>query len=94
MDSDGPIDGLAGPIRTCVGCRSRASRSVLLRVVVADWVLVADQHATLPGRGAWLHPDLHCLDEAERRRAFPRALRVPGPLDTAAVRVVIDQEPQ
>lgn len=30
---------------------------------------------TLPGRGAWLHPDPACLDAAVKRRAFPRALR-------------------
>jgi len=92
MDLDGPIDGLAGPVRMCVGCRSRASRAVLLRVVIVDGFLVPDHRATLPGRGAWLHRDLQCLDEAERRRALPRALRVSGPLDTAAVRVELVQE--
>jgi hypothetical protein len=29
---------------------------------------------------------LECLHLAERRSAFPRALRVPGPLDTEPVR--------
>jgi hypothetical protein len=33
-----------------------------------------------------LHPDPDCLTKAERRRAFARALRVPGPLDVAEVR--------
>ena len=33
-----------------------------------------------------LHPDLGCLDLAERRRAFPRALRLPGPLSSSEVR--------
>jgi hypothetical protein len=32
------------------------------------------------------------LDQAERRRALPRALRVPGPLDTAAVRAWLEQQ--
>lgn len=31
---------------------------------------------SLPGRGAWLCPDLTCLDSAIRRKAIPRALRV------------------
>ncbi len=79
-----------GPVRTCVGCRVRASRSVLLRVVAVEGgdgqVAVPDPHHRLAGRGAWLHPDLSCLDLAERRRAFPRALRRVGPLATAAVR--------
>jgi len=33
-----------------------------------------------------LHPDLECLSRAQRRGAFPRALRVPGPLDVDGVR--------
>ena len=82
-----------GPVRTCVGCRVRASRSVLLRVVAVEGgdgqVAVPDPHHRLAGRGAWLHPDLSCLDLAERRRAFPRALRREGPLDLAALRAFV-----
>ncbi|MGH3978575.1 MAG: YlxR family protein [Pseudonocardiaceae bacterium] len=73
------------PVRTCVGCRTRTAASGLLRVVVVDGTLVPDRRRRLPGRGAWLHPDPGCLRTAERRRAFPRALRVAGTLDTAAV---------
>jgi uncharacterized protein len=58
----------------------------LLRVVVVDGVLTPDPRRRLPGRGAWLHLAPECLDRAERRSAFPRALHVPGPLDTAPVR--------
>ena len=78
-----------GPVRTCVGCRTRSSADGLLRVVVVHGVLTPDPWRRLPGRGAWLHPAAECLDRAERRSAFPRALRVPGPLDTAAVRAHI-----
>ena len=65
-----------GPVRTCVGCRGRESRSVLVRVVVVDGRVTVDETASLPGRGAWLHPQDACLDQAVRRRAFARALRV------------------
>jgi predicted RNA-binding protein YlxR (DUF448 family) len=58
----------------------------MMRVVVVEGVLVPDLRARIPGRGAWVHPTPECLDLAERRRAFARALRVPGPLDVAAVR--------
>ncbi|MBU4213480.1 MAG: YlxR family protein [Actinobacteria bacterium] len=83
---------LQGPVRTCVGCRARDLRSSLLRVVVTgasagDPQLVLDEDARMPGRGAWLHPDLDCLQLADRRRAFGRALRSSGSLDTDALRV-------
>lgn len=100
------------PVRTCVGCKERAAKSDLLRlVVVADDEavqappgaqcasgaeqyrrVVPDPSGRRPGRGASLHPDLRCLDLAERRRAFPRAFRVPGPLDATAVRSYLESK--
>jgi predicted RNA-binding protein YlxR (DUF448 family) len=55
---------------------------------------VPDHRGTLPGRGAYIHPALVCLDLAVRRRAFPRALRAPGPLDSAALRLTVEQATQ
>ncbi|MBA2560974.1 MAG: YlxR family protein [Propionibacteriales bacterium] len=78
------------PVRTCVGCRERTTKSNLLRVVAdvrgPQVRLMSDEQARRPGRGAYLHPSHACLDLAERRRAFPRALRLEGPLDTNALR--------
>ncbi|QDQ14014.1 YlxR family protein [Streptomyces spectabilis] len=76
----------ACPERTCVGCRERAAKSELLRIVATEGVCVPDPSGTLPGRGAYVHPALVCLDLAVRRRAFPRAFRLQGPLDTAELR--------
>ena len=82
------------PQRTCVGCRRKADRSRLLRVVAAgDGTLVPDPRTRLPGRGAWVHPDAGCLDQAVRRRAFARALRLQAPADLAAVREHLEQLP-
>lgn len=78
-------------MRTCVGCRVRALAGELLRVAVVDGELVLDLRRRIGGRGAWLHPDLDCLTKAERRRAFTRALRVPGPLDATEVRTQLEQ---
>lgn len=72
-------------VRTCVGCRTRAPRSTLLRVVSIDSILVPDERASMPGRGAWVHETIECVDAAIRRRAFVRALRVSGPLDTQTI---------
>ncbi|MEV4332561.1 YlxR family protein [Streptomyces sp. NPDC049597] len=79
------------PERTCVGCRERAAKSDLLRIVVIEGECVPDDRGTLPGRGAYVHPALVCLDLAVRRRAFPRAFRVKGPLETADVRRHVEQ---
>jgi predicted RNA-binding protein YlxR (DUF448 family) len=82
------------PIRTCIGCRQRAEATDLLRVVaqrggdaVAQAVqILPDPRRRLPGRGAWVHRDSECVALAERRRAFGRALRVPGEVDPAPLR--------
>lgn len=81
-------------VRTCVGCRAWDERRRLLRVVAATEAprlgavidVVPDATASLPGRGAWVHPRDACLDMAERRRAFGRALRLDEPVSTTAVR--------
>jgi len=69
-----------------VGCRTRAAKADLLRVVAVGGVLVPDPAGRLPGRGASLHQDLQCVALADKRRAFPRALRLAGPLDVSPVR--------
>ncbi|MCW5254449.1 MULTISPECIES: YlxR family protein [unclassified Streptomyces] len=81
----------ACPERTCVGCRKKAVRTALLRTVAVEDACVPDPRGTLPGRGAYVHPSPVCIDQAERRRAFPRALRVPGPLDVKALRRYAEQ---
>src|SRR5215469_4451563 len=68
------------PVRTCIGCRERAAKSSLLRLVATGDGVIPDPQARLPGRGAYLHPSTECFELAQRRRAFSRALRVTGPL--------------
>jgi uncharacterized protein len=70
------------------------ARTELLRAVVVEDRVVPDPQGRLPGRGASLHPDLGCLDLAERRRVFPRAFRLQGPLDTTALRAYVEQQTQ
>ena len=43
-----------------------------------------DPEAVRPGRGAWLHPG--CLEAAERRKAFTRALRAPSAPDLTVLK--------
>ncbi|WP_100345509.1 YlxR family protein [Compostimonas suwonensis] len=64
------------PVRTCVGCRARAPKSSLVRIVAQESQLVVDTASRFPGRGAWMHPTLECFDKSIGRRAFGRALKV------------------
>lgn len=75
-----------GPVRTCVGCRERGARSDLLRVVLLNGTLAVDEHGHLPGRGARIHPNHACIELADKRRAFTRALRLQGQIDAAPLR--------
>ncbi|MBA2530895.1 MAG: YlxR family protein [Nocardioidaceae bacterium] len=81
------------PIRTCVGCRKRASKPELIRIIaVGDGTmcrLTPDVRGAGGGRGAHLHPTVACLDLALRRKAFGRALRRQGSLDESAVRAYV-----
>ena len=54
-------------------------------------VLRPDPDGRAPGRGAHLHPTTECFDLAVRRKAFPRAFRVPGPLDVTGLRDYVAQ---
>jgi predicted RNA-binding protein YlxR (DUF448 family) len=66
---------MSTPERTCVGCRQKAAKTELLRVV-ADQAgqVVIDYRQSAPGRGAYLHPE--CLTANLRKRVLERALRV------------------
>ena len=84
-----------GPVRTCIGCRRRAAKSELLRLVAGSDVnglpaVCPDPAGRAPGRGAHLHPTLECYDLAVRRKAFTRALRVGVSLSGAPVQQYLD----
>ncbi|QRV03005.1 YlxR family protein [Arcanobacterium phocisimile] len=65
-------------IRTCVGCRQKAYRNELLRVVAdSEGCVQPDPHATMPGRGAWIHPRSECIAQAIKTSQFARAFRRP-----------------
>ncbi|WP_308205336.1 YlxR family protein [Mycobacterium paraseoulense] len=50
-----------------------------------ELAVIVDTGTSLPGRGAWVHPVPQCVQQAIRRRAFTRALRIDRPPDTSAL---------
>lgn len=78
-------------IRTCIVSRERRPDTELLRVALdpqdpTHSTALADPARRLPGRGAWIAPDLAVLELAEQRHAFRRAFRVSTTVDTGHVR--------
>ena len=64
-----------GPVRTCVGCRARASKASLVRVVSAASGVMLDRSGSAPGRGAYVHRDPECAQAASRLGTLAAALR-------------------
>jgi predicted RNA-binding protein YlxR (DUF448 family) len=83
-----------------VGCGRVAAKSELLRIAIARTadgtvLAVADDSATMPGRGAYLclaaddsGPAERCVALANRRGAIARTLRARVPLDPKLVESV------
>jgi uncharacterized protein len=80
------------PERTCVGCRRRDARSGLLRVVrTSDLVARFDPGGAAAGRGAYVHPDVACVEVALGRGSVARALGVGvGPEEARKLRRFVE----
>jgi predicted RNA-binding protein YlxR (DUF448 family) len=50
-----------------------------------EYAVIVDTARSLPGRGAWLHPVRQCAQQAIRRRAFTKALRIARTPETSAL---------
>ena len=80
------------PQRQCMGCRERKAKKELIRVVRGtDGVVSLDFSGKLNGRGAYLCPDLACLQKAQKAKSLERSLEVPIP-DEVYDRLVKEME--
>ena len=69
---------MADPVRMCVGCRARAPKKELIRIVrTPDGQIVADAKGKTSGRGAYICRKAECLQKARKNRALERMLAVP-----------------
>ena len=68
------------PRRTCVGGGGERPQDELLRFVASpEGVVVFDASGKLPGRGAYVAPELGCLEVAIKRGGLARALEAKVP---------------
>lgn len=66
------------PQRTCVGCRTVKGKNELIRVVRRPTGEVeADFTGKVSGRGAYICPDVACLQAAVKANRLDRALQAP-----------------
>jgi uncharacterized protein len=64
------------PLRTCIGCRNKRPASEMLRFkLVGDSVVPAANKDSLPGRGCYICPEVHCVAAALKKGRIARALR-------------------
>ena len=68
------------PMRQCVGCREMKDKKALIRVVKSpEGVISLDEKGRMPGRGAYVCPDVECLRRARKSRALERAFETQIP---------------
>lgn len=60
----------------CIACREGRQKKELVRVIATDNGLEVDESGKAHGRGAYLCPDVDCLDRARKIKAFDRALDI------------------
>jgi|GEM_PF-386996 len=71
-------NGPRPPIRTCIGCRKKRAKSMLMRLALdEEGRVVWDAKQVLPGRGAYLCPNRGCLKAALKARRFARTFGRP-----------------
>jgi hypothetical protein len=63
------------PERSCVGCRQKAPKHELVRLVRGHDGVALDAAGSAPGRGAYVHRDAACVRRALAKGALARALR-------------------
>jgi hypothetical protein len=67
----------------CAGCRERAPKKELIRIVrTPTGEVIADARDKAPGRGAYICRKSTCLKKAQKSRALERMLNVVIPPET------------
>jgi len=66
------------PIRTCIGCNEGKPKKELIRIVkTAEGEVSVDTTGRKNGRGAYICPDISCLDKAIKTKRLSRTFEMP-----------------
>lgn len=66
------------PIRTCIGCNEAKPKRELIRVVkTSEGDVSIDLTGRKNGRGAYICPDVSCLEKAIKTKRLSRAFEMP-----------------
>lgn len=64
------------PIRKCVGCQERQEKRNLLRIVHSpEGEFSVDPTGKKPGRGAYICPNIECLEKAIKNKGLERSFK-------------------
>lgn len=82
------------PIRKCVGCQKRRPKQELIRIVRnKEGQVSLDKTGKKPGRGAYICPEIDCLEKAFQKNRLEKVLRGPiGEEVKAVLREEIENE--
>lgn len=66
------------PVRTCTGCRQEKNKKDLIRIVRnKEGKVFVDLTGKLNGRGAYICPNVECLQKAIGNRGLEKTLKIP-----------------
>ncbi len=70
------------PLRKCTGCQEMKDKRTLVRVVKSEnGQFSVDFTGKKPGRGAYICPNLECLEKAKKTKGLERSFKTPVPAE-------------
>lgn len=70
------------PLRKCTGCQEMKNKKELIRVVRNEnGEFSLDFTGKKSGRGAYVCPNLECIEKAQKNRGFERSFKTAVPKD-------------
>ena len=70
------------PLRKCTGCQEMKEKRTLVRVVRSEnGEFSVDFTGKKPGRGAYICPNLECLEKAKKSKGLERSFKTPVPAE-------------